>query len=231
MTTGAPTPAPPFMEPRGAGQPGAVQRPFSTERKRPLRSHWVLFFTLLTAGCGPFTFPLTFSPTATTELPTTGRVVWVTVSDERLGDSSTWLGVVRTGDVVGDYVLQGGDSVALRMTRDLVAALRSKGYRAYESGAPHQPSEGTFLQIRIIRLAATVYAAAFQTPKWQWSSAFVCRSGLGTSREPLWADFVYTSETRSIPAASRKREQEAVEGFYHETVNEVVRQFTTAVPP
>jgi hypothetical protein len=195
------------------------------------RLHWVLFLALLTAGCGPFTFPLAFSPTAATELPTTGRVVWVTVRDERLGDSSTWLGVVRTGDVVGDYVLQGGDSVALRMTRDVVAALRSKDYRAYESGALPQQLGDTFLQIRIVRLAATVYAAAFQTPTWQWSSAFVCRAEIEASREPLWADFVYMSEKQSISASSRKQEQATVEAFYRGAVNEVVRQFTAAVPP
>jgi hypothetical protein len=158
-------------------------------------------------------------------------VVWVTVTDERLGDSSTWLGVVRGGDIVGDYVLQGGDSVALRMTRDVVAALRFKGYRADEPGAQPRQPEDAFLQIRIVRLAATVYAAAFQTPKWQWSSGFVCRSSLGMSREPLWTDFVYTSEIRSISASSRKKEQEAVEGLYRGAVNELVRQFTAAVPP
>jgi len=183
------------------------------------------------AGCGPFTFPLTFSPTATVELPTSGRVVWVTVSDERLGNSATWLGVVRTGDLVGDYVLQGSDSVALRMTRDVVAALRSKGYRASESGAPPRQPEDTLLQIRIVHLAATVHAAAFQTPKWQWSSGFVCRSTIETSREPLWADFVYTSETQSISASSRKKEQEAVEAFYRGAVSDVVRHFAAALPP
>jgi hypothetical protein len=158
-------------------------------------------------------------------------VVWVTVTDERLDDSPTWLGVVRAGDIVGDYVLQGGDSVALRVTRDVVAALRSNGYRATESGPQLRQPEDTFLQIRIIRLAATVYAAAFQTPKWQWSSGFVCRSGIGTAPEPLWADFVYTSEIRSISASSRKKEQEAVEGLYRGAVNELVRQFTAAVSP
>jgi hypothetical protein len=190
-----------------------------------------LSLTLLMAGCGPFTFPLTLSPTPSVELPTTGRVVSVTVSDERLGDSSTWLGVVRSGNAVGDYVLQGGDSVALRMTRDVVAALRSQGYRASESGVPLQQPEDTFLQIRIVRLAATVYGAAFQTPKWQWSSAFVCRSGRRSSRELLWADFVYTSETRSISASSRRKEQEAFEVFYRGAVDHVVREFTSAVPP
>lgn len=232
MTTRGLPPALPLSEPRGARRPGpAVPQRVPTARKRRLWSQWVLFLPLVMAGCGPFTFPLAFSPTAAIEMPTTGRVVWVTVNDERLGDSSTWLGVVRTGDLVGDYVLQGGDSVALRMTRDVAVALRSKGYRAYESGAPPQQPDDTSLQIRIVRLAATVYVAAFQTPTWQWSSAFVCRAGIETSREPLWMDFVYMSDKQSISASSRKQEQATVEAFYRSAVNEVAHQFAAAVPP
>jgi hypothetical protein len=167
----------------------------------------------------------------TIEPPTTGRVVWITVTDERLGDSSsTWLGVLRGGDIVGDYVLQGGEPVALRMTRDVVAALRSKGYRAYESGAPPRQLEDTLLQLRIVRLAAIAYVAAFKTPKWQWSSAFVCRSELLTSREPLWTDFVYF-ETRSVSASSQQEQEKTVEAFYREAVSDVVRRFAAAVPP
>jgi len=232
MATRGFTPALPLSELRRARRPGrAAPRRVPTVGKHRVWSHWVLVLPLVMAGCGPFTFPLAFSPTAAIELPTTGHEVWVTVSDERLGDSSTWLGVLRTGDVVGDYVLQGGDSVALRMTRDVVAALRSKGYRAHESDASPRQPEDTLLQIRIVRLAATVYVAAFQTPTWQWSSAFVCRAGIETSREPLWADFVYTSEKQSISASSRKQEQATVETFYRGAVNEVVRQFAAAVPP
>ena len=195
-----------------------------------LRSYWVFYLAVFAAGCGPFTFPVTFSPTAPIEPPTTGRAVWVTVTDERMGDSSTWLGVVRAGDIVGDYVLT-QESVALRVTHDVVAALRAKGYRAEPSDGPTRSPEDTLLHIRIIRLATFAFAGAFKTPKWQGSSAFICRSEIGTSPDPLWLDFVYVFEIRLMSTFSRKKEQEAVEAFYRAGIDEVVRKFVAAVPP
>jgi hypothetical protein len=194
--------------------------------------HAMLLLTIpLFGGCGPFVFPISFAATTSGQLPASGPAVVVVVTDDRGGDSPTWLGVIRAGGVVGDYVLDGGDPLARRVAGDVIASLRSQGYRADLARPQTANAEDTVLTIRIVRFAVQAEAPAFKSVAWRASWAFVCRSSVATSPRPPWLEVVYGMRQESLSTRSRKEAQDAIEAFYRAAIDDLVTHFRTAVTP
>jgi hypothetical protein len=161
-------------------------------------------------------------------MPAVGRPVTVSVIDDRLGVSATWLGFEQGGDLARDLIFEHGDSLAHRFSQDLVMSLRSKGFRAEEATEPAQP-QAIALEIQIVRFALTVHARGLTKPAWQASWAFVGRAYAEGVPEPTWADFIHTTREERLSTWSLKRYQETIEAYYRQAVSELVDRFSAAV--
>jgi hypothetical protein len=192
---------------------------------------WLLLLAFVLSGCAPLTsVPMAISATPHVELPAAGRPLNVRVFDDRLGDPPAWLGFEQGGNVARDLVLEGEDSLAHRMSRDVMISLRSKGFRAEERNGPAELG-ATALDIRIARFALTVHARGFSKPAWQASWAFVGSAYAEGEPEPLWTDFIFTMHEESLSTWSLKKYQETIEGYYREAISEIVARFMAVVTP
>lgn len=149
-------------------------------------------FAVVVSGCD-FTHQVRFSPTPAVELPTAGPRTMVEVIDERPERLHTLLGTLMAASVSDEhtFVLAGEDSFAGRFWRDLVAALRARGYRAQQRpGATVSPADDDIvLTIRIVKHAIDMEifgGAVFLVG----ASLFECRATAGTSQEAAWSETI-----------------------------------------
>jgi hypothetical protein len=177
------------------------------------------------AGClGPVTISL---PSAvTTPLPERGRRVSVTVSDERSEKLPARIGIVL--GLQRNFVLEGDTSLATRLEDELVASLRTRGYRA-DHGRDAPSGFEVSLVVRIVRFAGDLPAS--RTPRFHARSVLVAHAIAGGASGSAWTEVVDTREEVALGTFTRQEAMRKLfEGFYEKATADLAGRVTARLP-
>jgi hypothetical protein len=191
-----------------------------------------LVMLLVAGGCGPGVHDVRFSPTPSFEPPATGTRVMVTVLDGSAEKSGILLGrmIVSYADYPEQrYVLAGEDSFAARLGRDVVSALRARGYRAQGQSdtSSEAPGDAIALTIKPVTHSIDIMAG---TSDVVFDGAFVfeCIATVGGAPSAAWSETIDHHVRKQQFGMGRSRTSE---GVYWSAVVEIVHRFSTALPP
>jgi len=184
----------------------------------------------LAGGCGTIVHDVRFSPTPSFEPPIAGTGVVVEVLDGSSEENGILLGRVNPG-LEHRFVLVGEESFAARLGRDLVSALRARGYRAYRQSdtSPGAPEDIIILTIKSVTRSIDPVigrtSAAFNG-----TFVFECAATVGRAPSAAWSETIdyHVQKPYSGSLWSTAR---AFEGVYWLAVVEIVHRFSTALPP
>jgi hypothetical protein len=198
----------------------------------------VLALVTLAAGCGPVVVSeVRFTPTPPFEPPAAGAQVTVEVRDGAPAEKGNWLGSTGTpsqGLPEHRYVLVGEESMAARLARDVVAALRARGYRAYQrlDPGPAPPADAIALSIRAVTHSIDIRMTPAQTV-FVGTFAFECAATVGEAAVPTWAETINHLAAKQYFGVSMWGGSVArtFESVHWTAVVEIVRRFSAALPP
>lgn len=183
----------------------------------------------LGAGLAGCVGPLPISPplTAPAPMPEQGRSVSVMVSDERSEKSPGRIGIVQANNRA--FVLEGGASLAARLADELVAALRTRGYRADHARDAASRSELSVL-VRVVRFAADL--PPLKKLRFQGRSVLVATVTASDSPGSFWTDVIDTREDTALSnftkdAVLRKQ----VGQFFQKAVANLTDRVSAGLPP
>jgi hypothetical protein len=195
-----------------------------------------LLLIAFVGGCGSMVHDVRFSPTPSFESPDAGTRVLVEVLDESSRENGVLLGPpYRPADIGPEhrYVLVGEESFGARLSRDLVAVLRARGYRAYQrSDSSLIPSETLTLTIKV-----PTHSIQMRTGQSDvfFDGTFVseCAATVGGASSATWSETIdYTVHKAHFGSIlTRQGLMRAFENVYWSAVVEIVHRFSTALPP
>jgi hypothetical protein len=190
----------------------------------------MIVLLVLAGGCGTITrtHTIEFSPSPAFGMPPAGARVLVDILKDGAGHTRGTLGRMIGGpkDLEILYVFE--ESLASRLERDVVAALRARGYRAEARSQAAEPVEDHIvLTVRVAKHEFDVMAGSHITVL-RNESVFECRATIGASPVHAWSETIEHSVTKTLPDIVRSR---AFEGVHWAGVAAIVHRFSTAIPP
>ncbi len=188
---------------------------------------------ILSGGCGVIAHEVRFSPTPSFEPPIAATSVVVNVLDGTSQEQGIPLGRLTTpysGGPEHRYVVIGEDSFAARLARDVVAALRARGYRAQaRSDTGSEEPADVIVSIRPVTHSIDIVVGATDVV-FHGAFVFECAATVGGS--PVWSEAIdHQVQKRHFGSMTSRGAGRAFEGVYWAAVVEIVRRFSIAWPP
>ena len=201
----------------------------SAQSVAPVGALW-LATLLIAGGCGTIVHDVRFSATPSFEPPATVTRVVVEVLDGSSEDNGIPLGRMTTpysGGPEHRYVLVGEDSFAARLGRDVIAALRARGYQALSRSdtTPEASHDAIVLTIKTVTHAIDM-AIRKSDVIFNGTFVFECAATRGGGSE--WSETIDYHTNKQQFGWSKAR---VFEGVYWSAVVEIVHRFSTALPP
>ena len=178
------------------------------------------------AGC---VGPLPISPplTAPAPMPEQGRSVSVMVSEERSEKSPGRIGIIQANNRA--FVLEGGASLAAGLEDELVAALRTRGYRADHARDAAPRSEVSVL-VRVVRFTADL--PPLRKLRFQGRSVLVANVTASDSPGSSWTDVIDTREDTALSTFTRDDVlRKLVEQFFQRAAADLTDRVSAGLPP
>lgn len=178
----------------------------------------------LTGCLGPV--PIVLPAISTAAAPAQGASVGVMISDERSEKSPARIGILVAND--RDFVLE-GDPLATRLEDELVAALRTRGYRAEHAREGHPPYEVSVL-VRVVRFAADVPAS--RKVRFRGHAVLVAQATTRDAASPGWTDIIDTRDEIALGDFTRlEAMRKLVEQFVRKAVADLVDRVSAGLSP
>ena len=212
--------------------------PRTGRRGRPSRARGgaaalAMLLPILSGGCGVIVHEVRFSPTPSFEPPIAATGVVVNVLDEPSPEPGIPLGRLITpysGGPEHRYVAVGEKSFGARLARDVVAALRARGYRAQaRSDSGSEEPAGVIMSIRPVTHSIDIAVGGTDVV---FRGAFVLECAATAGGSPVWSETIdHQVQKRHFGSMTSRVAGRAIEGVYWSAVVEIVRRFSVAWPP